>query len=30
MPLDNVPINENIEVDYYMDIDAGLIHKPSR
>ena len=20
----------DIEVDYYMDIDAGLIHKPSR
>ena len=30
LPLDNVPINENIEVDYYIDIDAVLVHKPSR
>ena len=27
---EEMPLNENIEVDYYMDIDAGLIHKPSR
>lgn len=29
LPLDNLPINENIEVDYYIDIDAALVYKPS-
>ncbi len=30
LPLDNLPINENIEVDYYVDVDTALVHKPSR
>lgn len=28
LPLVKLPINENIKVDYYIDIDAGLVHKP--
>lgn len=30
LPFDNLPINENIEVDYYIDIDAALVHRASR
>lgn len=29
LPLDTLPINENIDVDYYIDIDTELVHKPS-
>lgn len=29
LPLEDLPINENIKVDYYVDIDAALVHKPS-
>lgn len=28
LPLDNLPINVNIKADYYVDIDAALVHKP--